>query len=132
MGGNASLSCYCISPSHTVPSWKDKLTRVDGWLLSPSPATVSPLDVLFSAVRTNLPESIRASTNFQILEVLNFLPLKFGGSTENFQEVPVCDAILSKLIDMYFMFVLFLGHLQQNIHEFTMIVAFMGIFIVLF
>ena len=34
---------------------------------------------------------------------------------------------------MYFvMFVLFLGHLQQNIHEFTMTVAFMGIFIVLF
>ena len=31
--------------------------------------------------------------------------------------------ILSKLIDTYFvMFVLFLGHLQQNIHEFTMIV----------
>ena len=26
-----------------------------------------------------------ASTNFQILEVLNFLPLKFGGSTENFR-----------------------------------------------
>ena len=28
----------------------------------------------------------RASTNFQILEVLNFLPLKFGGSTENFRK----------------------------------------------
>ena len=33
---------------------------------------------------------------------------------------------------MYFvMFVLFLGHLQQNIHEFTITVAFMGIFTVL-
>ena len=50
-----------------------------------------------------------------------------------FQEVPFCDMILSKLIDMYFsMTVLFLGHLQQNIHEFTMIAAFMGIFIILF
>ena len=28
----------------------------------------------------------RASTIFQILEVLNFLPLKFGGSTENFRK----------------------------------------------
>ena len=28
----------------------------------------------------------RASTNFQNLEVLNFLPLKFGGSTENFRK----------------------------------------------
>ena len=28
----------------------------------------------------------RASTNFQILEVWNFLPLKFGGSTENFRK----------------------------------------------
>ena len=28
----------------------------------------------------------RASTNFQILEVLNFLPLKFGGSAENFRK----------------------------------------------
>ena len=28
----------------------------------------------------------RASTNFQILEVLNFLPLKLGGSTENFRK----------------------------------------------
>ena len=33
---------------------------------------------------------------------------------------------------MYFvMFVLFLGHLQQNIHKFTMIVTFLGIFIIL-
>ena len=29
---------------------------------------------------------IRASTNFQILEVLNFLPLKFGGSAEKFRK----------------------------------------------
>ena len=33
---------------------------------------------------------------------------------------------------MYFvMFVLFLGHLQQNIHEFTMIVAFMHCFVLI-
>ena len=29
------------------------------------------------------------------------------------------------------MFVLFLGHLQQNIHEFTMIVAFMHCFVLI-
>ena len=28
----------------------------------------------------------RASTNFQFLEVLNFLPLKFGSTTENFRK----------------------------------------------
>ena len=39
---------------------------------------------------------------------------------------------LSQLIDMYFiMIVLFSGHLQQNIHQFIVIVAFMGIFIIL-
>ena len=59
----------------------------------------------------------RASTNFQILEVLNFLPLNIWRYNSKFQEVLFCDAILSKFINMYFtLIVLFLAHLQHNVH----------------
>ena len=69
----------------------------------------------------------RASTNFQILEVLNFLPLKFGGSAENSRKFQFATRFYrNSSIYILLCLCFFFGHFQQNIHEFTMIVAFMG------
>ena len=72
--------------------------------------------------------TFRASANFQVLEVLNFLPLKFR--SENFRKFHL-DMWLYCSSSICILIVIFSGHLQQNIHEFIVIVAFMGIFIIL-